>query len=167
MKRCPTCNRTYTDDRMTNCGHDGAPLMPAGYSQPYGQQAAPPAQMPQGYPPAPGYPQPGALWQNNPPPPPGYQPQNYPQNYPPQAGWQAGMGEYVPCPRCSRPDPEKVKFTWWGGVLGPSLLKHVKCNGCGMTYNGKSGQSNTTNIVIYSVVLGVISLVIVLLIVMR
>ena len=47
-----------------------------------------------------------------------------------------------------------------GWTFRPALLKHVKCNGCGMTYNGKSGQSNTTNIVIYSVVLGVIAFVI-------
>lgn len=160
MKRCPYCQRTYTDDRMTNCGHDGAPLMSAAYSQPYGQEATPPAQTPpQAYPPPPpGYPQQGQPWQN--PPPTGYPPQHYPQNYPPQAGWQAGTGEHVPCPRCARPGPEQVKFTWWGGLLGPRLLKHVKCNGCGLTYNGKSGQSNTTNIVIYSVVLGVIAFVV-------
>ena len=122
---------------------------------PYAQQ------MPQGYPPPPGYAPQGAPWQN-------YPPQGYPpQNYPPQAGWQAGMSEYVPCPRCLRPDPEEVKFTWWGGMLGPRLLKHVKCNGCGMTYNGKSGQSNTTNIVIYSVILGVISFGIALFFILR
>jgi hypothetical protein len=159
MKRCPTCNRTYTDDRMTHCGHDGAPLMSTAYSPPGNQPAQ---QNPQGYPPPQGYaPQPGAPWQNYPPP--GYPPQNYPA----QAGWQAGLSEYVPCPRCTRPGPEKVNFTWWGGVLGPRLLKHVKCNGCGLTYNGKSGQSNTTNIVIYSVILGVISFGIALFFIMR
>jgi hypothetical protein len=60
-----------------------------------------------------------------------------------------------------------VNFTWWGGVLGPRLLKHVKCNGCGTTYNGKSGQSNTTNIVVYSVILGVISFGIALFFILR
>ena len=45
-------------------------------------------------------------------------------------------------------------------MLGPKLLKHVKCTGCGLAYNGKSGQSNTTNIVIYSVVLGVIAFIV-------
>jgi transposase-like protein len=151
MKRCPNCQRTYTDDRMTNCAHDGAPLMFAAYSP----QGAQPPQTPQGYPPppAPGYPPPGYPPQSYPPPPPGYPP----QNYPPQPGWQAGMSEYVPCPRCARPDPEKIKFTWWGGLVGPKMLKHVKCRSCAMTYNGKTGQSNTTNIIIYSIVLGVIS----------
>jgi rubredoxin len=124
--------------------------MSTAYTPPYGTPEAPRAQMPQGYPTPPGYAPQGTPWQN-------YPPVGYPpQNYPPQAGWQSGMGEYVPCPRCARPDPEKVKFTWWGGVLGPSLLKHVKCNGCGLTYNGKSGQSNTTSIVIYSVIVAAI-----------
>lgn len=143
MKRCSTCNRTYPDDSMSNCPHDGAPLMFAAYAP----QGAQPAQPPQGYPPPPpqGYPPPGAYPPNYPPP--GYPP--YPQ---PPPGWQPGMSEYVACPRCARPDPEQVKFTWWGGILGPRMFKHVKCRWCGMTYNGKTGQSNTTNIVIYSVV---------------
>jgi hypothetical protein len=124
--------------------------MSTAYVAPYGAPPAPP--MPQGYPPPPsqGDAPPGAPWQNYPPP--GYPPQNYPA----PAAWHAGMGEYVPCPRCRRPDPEQVKFTWWGGLLGPKLLKHVKCNGCGLTYNGKSGQSNTTNIVVYSVIVAAI-----------
>lgn len=125
--------------------------MSTAYTPPYGPQGTPRTQMPQGYPPPPpGYAPQRTPWQNYPPV--GYPPQNYPL----PAGWQSGMGEYVSCPRCTRPDPEKVKFTWWGGTLGPSILKHVKCNGCGLTYNGKSGQSNTTSIVIYSVIVGAI-----------
>jgi hypothetical protein len=143
MKKCPTCQRTYTDDSFTHCMHDGTPLMPAQYqSWPPPQQSG---QMPQAYPPPPpaGYA-----------PSPGYAP--YPgQNYPPP-GYAAGTGEYVPCPRCYTPNPEKVKFTWWGGLLGPKMLSHVKCRNCGLTYNGKSGQSNTTGIVIYSVIVFVI-----------
>ena len=52
-----------------------------------------------------------------------------------------------------------VKFTWWGGILGPRLLSHVKCQNCGTAYNGKSGASNTTGIVIFMVVLGVVAVV--------
>ncbi|HEY0377919.1 MAG TPA: hypothetical protein VGC87_13435 [Pyrinomonadaceae bacterium] len=160
MKRCPSCNRTYTDDTMTNCAHDGSALMAAAYSP--GPQGAPPP-APRGYvaPPPPGYPPPppqgyqGYQPQNYPPPP-GYPPPQYP---PPQPGWQPGPGvsEFVPCPACRRPDPQQMTFTWWGGVLGPKLFKHVKCRGCATTYNGRTGQSNTTNIVIYSVVMGVIA----------
>ena len=47
-----------------------------------------------------------------------------------------------------------MKFTWWGGALGPKLLTHVKCNACGNRYNGKTGQDNTTKIVVYSLVVG-------------
>jgi len=72
------------------------------------------------------------------------------------------MNTYAPCPFCNAATAEQVKFTWWGGFLGPKLLKHVKCLGCGKAYNGKSGKDNTTNIVIYSVVVGVVVLVLAL-----
>lgn len=67
-------------------------------------------------------------------------------------------GDYAPCPFCNASNAEKVKFTWWGGLIGPKLLKHVKCLACGKGYNGKTGKDNTTNIVIYSVVVGLIVL---------
>ena len=69
------------------------------------------------------------------------------------------MGNYEnpkPCPNCGQADANKVGFTWWGGALGPRLFNHVKCNSCGSTYNAKSGDSNTTYIIIYSVVIIVI-----------
>jgi len=62
------------------------------------------------------------------------------------------MTNYVPCPKCRNAAAERLKFTWWGGILGPRLLTHVKCSACGNKYNGKTGGDNTTNIVIYSVV---------------
>jgi hypothetical protein len=68
------------------------------------------------------------------------------------------MPEYQPCPKCSSSRAKKVSFTWWGGVVGPSLLTHVKCQDCGAAYNGKTGRSNTGAIVIYSVVVGVIAI---------
>jgi len=40
--------------------------------------------------------------------------------------------------------------------LGPKLLSHVKCQSCGKKYNGKTGGDNTTNIIIYSVVVGLV-----------
>ena len=68
------------------------------------------------------------------------------------------MTPYPSCPFCGASNAEKVKFTWWGGLLGPKLLKHVKCLGCGKGYNGKTGKDNTTNIVIYSVVVALLVL---------
>jgi len=59
---------------------------------------------------------------------------------------------YVPCPQCGSTDIKKVGFTWWGGALGPSILKHVKCNACGKSYNGITGKDNTTGMIIYLVV---------------
>ena len=65
------------------------------------------------------------------------------------------MSEYVPCPKCGGAS-ERLKFTWWGGVIGPKILSHVKCGSCGHKYNGKSGKDNTTGIVIYSAVVAVL-----------
>ena len=68
------------------------------------------------------------------------------------------------CPRCGTAESSPVKFTWWGGILGPKLLSHVRCNGCGSAYNGKTGKPNTAAIVVYSVVMAVIALVVLALI---
>lgn len=60
--------------------------------------------------------------------------------------------QYAPCPKCGSVNAAKVKFTWWGGALGPSMFTHVKCNNCGTEFNGKTGKSNQTNIILYFVV---------------
>ena len=71
------------------------------------------------------------------------------------------MKQFAPCPKCSETNAEQMSFTWWGGLIGPKLLNHVKCLNCETTYNGKTGKDNTTNIVIYSVVVGLIVFVII------
>jgi rubredoxin len=68
-------------------------------------------------------------------------------------------GSRARCPRCGHGENKPVGFTWWGGVLGPKMLSHVKCTGCGFAYNGKTGQPNTTAIIIYTVVVGVIGII--------
>jgi transcription elongation factor Elf1 len=68
-----------------------------------------------------------------------------------------------PCPRCGNPKAEQVKFTWWGGVLGATMLSQVKCNKCGLEYNGKTGEYNRKAIFIYSMVVFGIVLVTILL----
>jgi phage FluMu protein Com len=69
-------------------------------------------------------------------------------------------GAYADCPECNnRGNATRVGFTWWGGLVGPALLTHVRCNECGTGYNGKSGKSNNTAIAIYvgvGLLLGVI-----------
>jgi hypothetical protein len=90
------------------------------------------------------------------------QPGGYQNPYaPPQAqGGQfmvpPGMQQYAPCPQCGNTYASKIGFTWWGGMLGPSLFTHVKCCRCGSAYNGKTGHWNTTAITIYVVVTGLI-----------
>jgi DNA-directed RNA polymerase subunit RPC12/RpoP len=59
-------------------------------------------------------------------------------------------GEWAECPNCGAPgDAYRLYWTWWGGMIGPLFICHVRCNRCGTTYNGKSGDSNTTRIIIY------------------
>ncbi len=60
------------------------------------------------------------------------------------------------CPKCGNALVSPVKYTWWGGVLGPKLLHHTKCESCGYRFNRKTGNSNTTAIIIYSVVIFII-----------
>jgi uncharacterized protein (DUF983 family) len=60
--------------------------------------------------------------------------------------------QFAPCPKCQQSNARQMSFTWWGGLIGPKILTHVKCQTCGATFNGKSGKDNTTNIIIYSVV---------------
>ncbi len=57
----------------------------------------------------------------------------------------ARASEFMPCPQCGAAgvgDISPVRYTWWGGVVGPRLLHHVKCVRCGTTYNGATGRSN-------------------------
>lgn len=61
------------------------------------------------------------------------------------------------CPGCESREASSVTFTWWGGVLGPRLLSHVRCRNCGAQYNAKTGRPNTTAIAVYLAVVGVIA----------
>jgi rubredoxin len=62
----------------------------------------------------------------------------------------AAVGDlYKPCPKCGARDPKKAGFTWWGGLLGPKMFKHVNCTSCRHGYNGETGESNTTKIIAY------------------
>ena len=59
---------------------------------------------------------------------------------------------FAACPRCGTPDPEPVKFTWWGGAVGPRMFHHVRCRSCRNEYNGRTGLPNTGAIIGYQVV---------------
>ena len=65
---------------------------------------------------------------------------------------------HAACYQCQAQTAAPVSFAWWGGALGPRIFSHVKCGSCGATYNGKTGQSNTTKIAIYIVVVNAIAI---------
>jgi hypothetical protein len=60
---------------------------------------------------------------------------------------------FAECPHCGCPGrADRVSFTWWGGMVGPILLSHVRCRECGWCYNGKTGSDNRLNILLYIVI---------------
>ena len=71
----------------------------------------------------------------------------------PMSMWSA------PCPKCGQYAAQPVGFTWWGGILGPKMLNHVRCGHCGAQYNGRTGGSNDTAIILYVVMGCVLGLV--------
>ena len=66
------------------------------------------------------------------------------------------------CPKCNSTSIKKVAWTWWGGVLGPTLIHSTKCETCRHTCNGNTGKSNTPAIIIYSFAVFVIGIIIVI-----
>jgi hypothetical protein len=68
------------------------------------------------------------------------------------AAMAAALPGMAACPKCQGPAVAKVKFTWWGGALGPKLFNVVRCGGCNGQYNGKTGGSLTRTIIVYQVV---------------
>ena len=57
---------------------------------------------------------------------------------------------FEPCPFCQNEKAQRVRFTPWGGVIGPFLLSLVKCAGCGGHFNGRSGRSVKGAIKLYT-----------------
>jgi hypothetical protein len=56
----------------------------------------------------------------------------------------------VTCPKCAADvEPLPVGFTWWGGFVGPKMLKHVECPACHARFNGETGTSNEGAIRLY------------------
>jgi predicted Zn finger-like uncharacterized protein len=56
---------------------------------------------------------------------------------------------YKPCPRCGETGAKRVLWTFWGSFYGPSLFTHVRCPGCGYTYNGRTGRSNIIPAIVF------------------
>jgi transposase-like protein len=68
-----------------------------------------------------------------------------------------GPGGGLQCPRCGGP-AKPVKFTWWGGLLGPKMFNHTKCQSCRFGFNAKTGRSNDKVIAIYACIAVAVSI---------
>ncbi|MBK7434652.1 MAG: hypothetical protein IPI66_12675 [Chitinophagaceae bacterium] len=64
------------------------------------------------------------------------------------------------CPKCGSLNVEAVKYTWWGGWLGPKMFHHTRCGDCQFRFNRKTRKSNTVPIIIYSLICAGIGLAI-------
>ncbi len=62
------------------------------------------------------------------------------------------MKDAEPCPECGQPAGKRVRYTWWGGALGPAMMTLTKCQACGYQFNGKTGKSTKTAILVYNLV---------------
>ena len=71
------------------------------------------------------------------------------KRYTASSGTPIGRTGYAVCYSCGADDANKVRWTIWGGLIGPAMISHVKCGRCDTTYNGSSGKSNNTAIAIY------------------
>ena len=76
---------------------------------------------------------------------------------PPAAPIDPALPAVPKCPKCGNTGAKKVNFTFWGGALGPKLFHVVRCDSCRVQYNGKTGGSLTTTIILYQVVVFVIA----------
>lgn len=82
---------------------------------------------------------------------------NNPYQAPQAQGGPGSIGGGEGCPRCNAQNVVAPRFTWWGGALGPKVLNHRVCKSCGFGFNAKTRQSNTTGIVIYSLIASAIA----------
>jgi hypothetical protein len=42
------------------------------------------------------------------------------------------------CPKCGKAGAVRVRWTPWGGFLGPLLFQLKHCHGCGLRFGGRS-----------------------------
>jgi hypothetical protein len=56
----------------------------------------------------------------------------------------------VSCPFCQHDSAQPVRFTHWGGLIGPRIFSLVKCAGCGNQFNGRSGARVEKAIKVYT-----------------
>lgn len=65
------------------------------------------------------------------------------------------------CPSCGSTTTKEVKYTWWGGLLGPKLFNLQACESCKFQFNRVTGKSTKNAVIAYNLVFLAIALVIV------
>jgi hypothetical protein len=81
-----------------------------------------------------------------------YEPPKAPTDVPPPGD------QVAPCFNCKNTTATKVRFTWWGGALGPKLFNVVQCTKCRTRFNGKTGGSLTNVIIVYQAIAFVVAI---------
>jgi len=79
---------------------------------------------------------------------------NYPRPNP-------NLRDAVPCPRCGQVAGKRLRYTWWGGAVGPAMMSLTQCQACGYQFNAKTGQSTKKAVIAYNVIALAIGIVIV------
>jgi len=54
------------------------------------------------------------------------------------------------CPFCAGQATQRVRFTAWGGVIGPFFMSLRKCACCGGQFNGRTGRCVKKAIRVYT-----------------
>ena len=49
------------------------------------------------------------------------------------------------CPKCNSNNTKKVKFNWWGGILGAYLADDYNCLNCSFKFKGKQAPALETS----------------------
>ena len=49
----------------------------------------------------------------------------------------------MPCPRCRQVGASIRKWSWWGGLIGPKIMKQATCRFCQQDFNYQTGKPIT------------------------
>jgi TonB family protein len=70
------------------------------------------------------------------------QPQPSPVTDPKTQGRTAHSGNETPlCSNCQSTDVERVRWNWWGGLIGAALVKEYQCKDCGKTFRSNAAAN--------------------------
>lgn len=78
----------------------------------------------------------------------------------PRPNMQEPFGGGPSCPQCNSANTKEVKYTWWGGIVGPKMMNLQHCNACGFQFNRATRKSTRNAVIAYNLVALVLALVI-------